>query len=108
MAWEVASGGLALKGVQGVVAKDLAGRDVPVSTVRNVGSKTFYYRENRWVDAAVTPEEEKTAIPIEQYSDAYFKLARDQDPDQNLYLTFNEPVTVELDGKVYRIDPPKG
>ena len=39
---------------------------------------------------------------IRQFSDAYFSLARDQKSENNQYLTFDETVTVNLDGKVYR------
>jgi Ca-activated chloride channel family protein len=89
-----------------VVAKDFEGRDQLVETVRNVGKKTFYYRNHRWVDAEVKPEDEAKATTIVQFSDAYFQLAESQEPEFNQYLSFNEPVTVSLKGKVYRIDPP--
>jgi Ca-activated chloride channel family protein len=90
-----------------VLAKDLEGREQLVETVRSVGKKTFYFRNNRWVDAEVKPEDEAKAVAIVQFSDAYFKLAESQAPEFNQYLTFTEPVTVSLKGQVYRIDPPK-
>ncbi len=40
------------------VAKDAEGRDQVVSTVRHVGGKTFFRRQNGWVDSEVKPEEE--------------------------------------------------
>ena len=52
-------------------------------------------------------EDEAQAIPIEQFSDAYFRLVESNTPEENQYLSFTEPVTVALRGKVYRIDPPK-
>ena len=76
-------------------------------SVRNVGVKTFYRKADRWVDSLVKPEEDAKAIVIEQFSEEFFKLARDQSADQNQYLTFEEPVTVLIAGKVYRIEPPK-
>jgi Ca-activated chloride channel family protein len=42
-----------------------------------------------------------------QFSDDYFQLARAQKAENNQYLSLDEPVTVKLDGKVYRIDPVK-
>ena len=75
--------------------------------VRNVGTKTFYRKADRWVDSEVKPEEDAKAIVLEQFSDDFFKLARDQAAEQNQYLTFEEPVTVALAGRVYRIEPPK-
>ena len=89
------------------MALDLEGNAVAVATVRQLGKKTFYFREGRWLDSAVTPEEEKDVTVVEQFSDAYFDLARGQSPASNQYLTFTQPVVVKLDGKVYRIEPPK-
>jgi Ca-activated chloride channel family protein len=94
-------------GELGVLAKDLEGRDQVVTTVRNVGGKTFYFKNDCWVDASVKPDEEAKATAIEQFSDAFFRLAREQKAELNQYLTFTEPVTVKLDGKVYRIEPAK-
>jgi Ca-activated chloride channel family protein len=91
-----------------VTAKDFDGRDQLVTSVRTLGAKTFYKRGDRWVDADVTADDEAKAIAIEQFTDAYFRLARDQKTAENQYLTFHEPVTVKLDGQVYKIDPPKG
>ncbi|WP_337177792.1 VIT domain-containing protein [Paludisphaera sp.] len=79
-------------------------RDV-AETVRQVGAKTFYYKEGRWVDSAVKPEDEAGAKVIRQFSDEYFDLARAQSDERNRYLAFNEPVVVKLDDAVYRIEP---
>jgi Ca-activated chloride channel family protein len=76
-----------------------------VQTVRQVGSKTFFRKGDRWVDASVKPEDDAKAKIIRQFSDDYFRLARSQKAELNQYLTFDEPVTVELDGQVYKIDP---
>ena len=90
-----------------VLAKDFEGRDEVVATVRNVGTKTFYRRAKGWVDADLSADDEAKAKPIEQFSDAYFKLAREQKSEENRYLTFDEPVTVKLADGVYRIEPAK-
>lgn len=75
------------------------------SAVRQVGAKTFYFKNQRWVDSAVGPEREAQARVIEQFSDEFFRLARGQAAGLNQYLTFTEPVTVDLDGTVYRVEP---
>ncbi|OJW27044.1 MAG: hypothetical protein BGO49_23980 [Planctomycetales bacterium 71-10] len=77
----------------------------PAETVRQVGAKTFYYKEGRWVDSAVKPEDEAGAKVVRQFSDDYFNLARAQSADWNQYLAFPEPVVVKLADAVYRIDP---
>ena len=72
-----------------------------------IGKKTFYRKGERWVDSTVKPDDEAKATVVEQFSDAYFELARKQGADLNQYLTFEEPVTVDLGGKVYRIERAK-
>ncbi len=79
----------------------------PSGSVRNLGVKTFYRKGDRWVDSEVKPEEDAKAIVLEQFSDEFFKLARSQSAEQNQYFTFEEPVTVRIADKVYRVDPPK-
>jgi Ca-activated chloride channel family protein len=77
----------------------------PPRTPRQIGSKTFYWKGQRWVDASVKPGEDARATVITQLTDAYFQLARTQKAEFNLFFSQSEPVTVKLDGKVYHIDP---
>ncbi len=77
------------------------------TTVRQLGGKTFYRKDNRWIDSTVKPEDDARATVIEQFSEPYFRLAKGQTAEMNQYLTFEEPVTVELNGQVYRIERPK-
>ena len=79
------------------------GRSEP-SNLRQIGAKTFYFKDKRWIDSTVKPEEEARAKVIRQFSDEFFKLARSQSAEMNQYLTFAEPVTLRLDGTVYRIE----
>ena len=77
------------------------------ATVRQIGSKTFYWKHERWIDSTVTQDEDEKATVLTQLSDEYFSLARRQKSGNNQYLCLDEPVTVKLDGKVYRIELPK-
>ena len=77
------------------------------ATVRQMGTKTFYRKGDRWVDSAVKPEEDSKAPTVEQFSDEFFKISRMLTPEMNQYLAFDEAVTVNLDGRTYRFDPPK-
>ena len=61
--------------------------------VRQIGAKTFYWKNNRWVDSSVKPEEDSKAVLIVQFSDEYFKLAGSQKAEYNQYLSQTEPVT---------------
>lgn len=89
-----------------VVAQDSFGRIAVVENVRRVGSKTFFRKGEAWIDSALTDEQEQAARRIEQFSDAYFELARKQSAELNQYLTFEEPVVVLLDGVAYSIVRP--
>lgn len=77
-----------------------------VSSVRNIGGKSFYRRNQQWVDATVKEEAEQEAIAIEQFSDEFFELATKQRGQLSQYLVFDEPLIVYLDGQVYHITPP--
>ena len=72
-----------------------------------VGNRAFFRREGRWIDPTVTADEEKNAIVVEQFSDNFFELARN---NSNLrrYLAMPEGCTVKMDGQVYQINTPKG
>ena len=91
----------------GQVRLEVQGGQVADAPVRQLGAKTFYFKNNRWVDSTVTPEQERRATEIPQFSDAYFRLARSQSAELNQYLAFDAPVTVELGGQVYRIEQAK-
>jgi Ca-activated chloride channel family protein len=94
--------------VPALAESHLADRQVQAEAkMRQVGSKTFYFKENRWIDSTVKPEEDAKAKLIRQFSDEFFKLARSQSAEMNQYLTFTEPVTLRLGDTVYRIDPPE-
>ncbi|WP_165252304.1 VIT domain-containing protein [Paludisphaera soli] len=105
------SSGPGMMGMGGMMAgmggrpRDQAPAPEAKETVRQVGAKTFYLKEGRWVDSAVKPEDEAAAKVVRQFSDDYFNLARAQSSDWNQYLTFTEPVIVKLADAVYRIDP---
>jgi hypothetical protein len=73
--------------------------------VRQIGAKTFYWKNKRWVDSSVTPDEDAKATVVTQLTDSYFRLARAQKAEYNQYLSQSEPVTVKLDGTVYHVDP---
>ncbi len=81
------------------------GQGPPGSKVRQIGVKTFYFKNGRWVDASVKPEEDAKAQKVVQFTEDYFRLARSQKAEYNQYFSQEEPVTVKLEGQVYHIDP---
>jgi len=76
-------------------------KEVDVTTVLNVGGKTFLRRGNRWVDAKVSEEQEKKAIQVKRFSDEYFNLVKKHGKDAATYMNFDEPVCVEIAGQAY-------
>ena len=76
-------------------------KQVAVDTVQNVGSKTFYRRGDRWIDGSLSQEQEKSAVKIERFSADYFKLIDKHGKDVARYLSFDDPVTIELGGQAY-------
>lgn len=80
-------------------------RRVEVTTNRNVGNKSFFYREQRWVDSSATDEQIRNAKRFRQFSDEYFELAAKHGRALSQYLVSDEPVLVNLDGEAYLIEP---
>lgn len=88
---------------RGVVYYDaLEDRQVVAKSMINVGRKTFNRRGDRWVDATLSEEKEKSAKQIERFSDEYFDLVAMHGKHVAPYLAIDEPVVIELDGEVYQ------
>ena len=76
------------------------------NNIRVVADKTFYLRDGRWIDSTITEEMEKNAKPVEikQFSDEYFKLIDENGSNLSQYLVFEEPITLNYQGKLYKIE----
>lgn len=90
---------------QSVVTQNAAGDVEVLDSVRNVGQKTFFYKEQRWQDSTVTAEQVKNAKRVTQFSREYFDLAASHGGTLAKYLAFDEPVLVNLGTTTYQIDP---
>ncbi len=90
---------------QGAVA-DLGDAEPSLEqAVKNVGTKSFYRRGQRWVDSSVTEAQEKQAKRIKQFSDEYFKLAEKHGGKLSQYLALDDELLVNLDDQAYLIEP---
>ena len=86
---------------------DFDGRRPKVDTVRRVGNKTFYRRQNMWIDSMVaTRNPTATAERVAQFSDRYFELLQELGPRAARYFTLDEAVIVKIGSHVYHIVPP--
>lgn len=86
-------------------AEDERGEQQLTQTVFNVGLKTFYRKQNRWLDSTVTPEQEKQATRLVQYSDEHFEVMRQLPATMNQYFTLDGEVVVNLNGQTYQVVP---
>ncbi|MBR5244375.1 MAG: VWA domain-containing protein [Thermoguttaceae bacterium] len=81
----------------------------PRETVRTIAGKTFYFKNGRWIDAALDKESQtaQTPIVVKQFSDEYFELAGRLGREFSQYLAFEEASTFLFNGQVYQIESPK-
>jgi Ca-activated chloride channel family protein len=90
---------------QAAVTQNAEGDEEVLESVRNLGQKTFFRKDQRWHDSTVTPEQAKNAVRVKQFSKEYFELAASHGGTLAKYLVFDEPVLVNLGTKTYQIDP---
>ena len=102
---ELARGGAYNGAGKAALYEDADGKTQVAANVQNIGQKTFYRREKQWRDASVTPEQEKKAQRVKQYSKEYFELASRHGAHLSKYLAFAEPVLVNLGNETYQIEP---
>lgn len=93
-----------------MLAVDKEGRVQEVDSVRQIGTKTFYRRQNVWFESSVAARSEaeqkaKTPEKIKQFSKEYFHLVDTYGGEVAKYLAFTEPVILELGGRTYEIEP---
>lgn len=81
--------------------KNLDDTSVVVTNVRQIGDKTFYRRSGRWVDSAVTEEQEKKVQKVERFSQQYFDLLTKFGKEAGKYIASDEETVIVLDGQAY-------
>ena len=74
-------------------------------SVRNIANRTFYRRQNQWVDSQVTPTQQQNARKVKQFSQEYFDLAKRYGRSMSQYLAMDDAVILNLDGQAYLIEP---
>jgi len=83
--------------------EDAEGEIQVVSTIKQIGTKTFYKRDEKWVEGTLSEEEIKNAVKLKKFSDEYFSVARGQNAEFNQYLSEKDQIMVKIDGKVFEI-----
>ncbi|MFC1733707.1 VIT domain-containing protein, partial [candidate division KSB1 bacterium] len=85
------------------IAYDLKGKSEEIISVRNIGTKTFYWKNNNWIESTLTKKEINEAAKIKQFSNEYFELTKGQTADMNQCLSIEENLLVRVNGRVYNI-----
>ena len=71
--------------------------------VSHVGSRTFYFVDERWIDANYDEKDETTKVEL--FTEEYFKLIR-KHPELARCFALGKRVIVVLDGRVFETIPP--
>jgi Ca-activated chloride channel family protein len=88
----------------GVVFQDaVTNRAVKVKTLRQVGDKSFFLEEGRWIDSSASKEQIETAQDLIRYSPGYFELAAKQGAVVGRILALPGTVIIVIDGQVYQL-----
>jgi hypothetical protein len=90
-----------------VAGSSARGRSVAGPRVKRIGSKTFFLRGNRYVDADATKKQIDNATKIEQFSDEYFELLEELGDEVKAYLAEETELLVILNKKAYLITAAK-
>lgn len=72
------------------------------SAGRKVGDKTFYLRDDVWVDSEFKPDAKLPETALEFGSDQYFALIKSE-PQLARFFSLGERVVVVYNGRVYRV-----
>ena len=84
------------------------GTRVPAARVQRVAGRSLFFKNGRWEDSTLT-EGQRAAEPtkIEQFSDAYFDLAKEAGDALAPLLALTEPTLVRIGDEAYLITPPE-
>ena len=72
-----------------------------------LGSRTFFYKGDRYIDSEASDEQIAKAVEMEQFSDEYFDLIRKLGERSKAFLAESTKLLVLIDGKAYLIVPLK-
>ncbi|MEE2938350.1 MAG: VIT domain-containing protein [Planctomycetota bacterium] len=78
-------------------------RDASVSRVKQIGSKIFYWRGDRYIDSEATKAQIDKVTEVVQFSDKYFDMLREIDEAAKAYLAEDTDVLVVIQGRAYLI-----
>ncbi len=77
------------------------------TNMRYAGKKVFYRKANRWIDSEIPTDQaepKSKPVQIKRFSSAYFELVDKHGREVAKFLAMDEPVTIQLDGKIYEVE----
>lgn len=81
----------------------------PQQTVRRIGSRTFYWKNDEWQDSELAEQlkdiDPKSIVTITQFTKPYFELASKNDGRWANFLSLDKPVLLKIDDQIVRIVP---
>ncbi|MFH5804158.1 VIT domain-containing protein [Alienimonas sp. DA493] len=78
----------------------------PERRVQRVSGETLYFKQGRWEQSGLTEEQRKDPVEVEQFTDAWFQLAKEVGERFAPLLSQAEPALVRINGTTYLITPP--
>ena len=78
----------------------------PADRVRRVAGRSLFFKNGRWEQADLTPEQTEKPTAVEQFTDAWFALAKAAGDRLAPLLALAEPALVRIGGTTYLVTPP--
>ena len=82
---------------------DVDGNEIAITTMKNIGDKTFFLKDGKWIESTLDEEAQKNVVKIKAFSDDYFNLAKTNNADFIQYLGVGDNVVFKMNGKNYEI-----
>jgi len=86
-----------------VIADSATDGVVVARSVQNLGDKTFFFHDGRWVDSLAENADPKTTRKVQRFSDEYFALARKHGRAFAQYLALEGTVRLRIGNDVVEV-----
>ena len=53
---------------------DVDGNEIAITTMKNIGDKTFFLKDGKWIESTLDEEAQKNVVKVKAFSDDYFNL----------------------------------
>ncbi len=74
--------------------------------VQRIAGQTLFFKNGQWEDSALTAKQKENPTAVEQFTDAWFALAKEAGARFAPLLSQSEPALVRIGETTYLITPP--